>query len=102
MGELLPEWGEPGVPAPLDSGGVTQLEGTVGCQLRKASAISEGSPEFPWDGVKDGEELTWEVMSSSAVSSPSPALLICEGASGRLFQKSLSASSACRSSQLTH
>ena len=34
---------ERNIPAPLVPGGVTQLEGTVGCQLRKASAISEGS-----------------------------------------------------------
>ena len=102
MGELPSEWGELGALAPLDPGGVTQLEGMVGRQLRKASAISGGSLEFSWDEAINGEELSWEVISGSAVSSPSLALLICVGASGHFFQKSLSASSACRSSQLTH
>ena len=102
MGELSSEWGELGVPAPSDPGGVTQLEGTVGRQLRKASAILEGSLEPSCDRAKDGEESTWEVISGSTVSSPSLALLICVGASGCLFRKSLSASSACRLSQLTH
>ena len=102
MGELPSKWGKLGALALSDPGGVTQLEGMVGRQLRKASAISGGSLEFSWDEVRDGEELSWEVMSSSAVLSPSLALLICVGASGHSFRKSLSASSACRSSQLTH
>ena len=102
MGELLSERGEFGVPVPSDPGGVIQLEGTVGRQLRKASAISGGSPELSWGEVRDGEELSLEVMGGSAVPSSSLALLICVGARGCLFRKSSNASSACRSFQSTH
>ena len=102
MGELLSEQGELGALALSDPGGVTQLEGTVGRQLRKASTTSGGSLEFSWGEVRDGEELSLEFMSGSAVLFPSSALLICVGAWGCLFQKSSSASSACRSFQSTH
>ena len=100
---LLSERGEFGVPGPSDPGGVTQLEGTVGRQLRKASAISGGSPELSCGEVRDGEEWSLEVMCGSAVpSSSSLVLLICVGAWGCLFRKSFSASSACKSFQSTH
>src|SRR6202012_2161997 len=102
MGELLSERGEPGVPVPSDPGGVTQLEGTVGRQLRKASTTSGGSPELFCSGARGEGELSLELMSGSAVSLSPSALLICVGAWGCLFWKSLSASSACRSFQSTH
>ena len=93
----MSERGEPGVFAPSDPGGVIQLEGTVGRQLRKASAISGGSPELSWGEVRDEEELSLEFMGGSAVPFSSSALLMCVGAWGCLFWKSSSASSACRS-----
>ena len=102
MGELLSERGELEVLALLVPGGVTQLEGMVDCQLRKASAILVGSLGFSWGGVRGAEELPWEVMRDSVISSSSFTLLICVGALGCCFWKSSRASSACRSSQLTH
>ena len=52
---------ETAVFSPLDSGGVVQLEGTVGCQLRKSSLTSGGrsTPEIVASG---GEEWSLSDM----------------------------------------
>ena len=57
MGELLSEQGELEVLALSVPGGVTQLEGMVDRQLRKASAILVGSLGFSWGGARGAEEL---------------------------------------------
>ena len=49
------------VSSPSDSGGVVQLEGTVGCQLRKSCQTSGGrlAPEIAMSG---GEEWSLSDM----------------------------------------
>ena len=99
----MSDLGELGEGAPLDSGGVVQLEGTVGLQLRKAAASSAETswPCNPEDGeATDEVGLPLEVMGVSVVLSPCLVVLICVGASGCLFLKSLSTSSVCRSSHV--
>ena len=58
MGELPVETA---VSSPLDSGGVVQLEGTVGCQSRKSCQTS-GGRSTPKIAVSDGEEWSLSDM----------------------------------------
>ena len=94
---------ETAVSSPSDSGGVVQLEGTVGRQLRKSCRTS-GGRSTPEIAVSGGEECSLSdmgmlVMSSSVLSPPA---FMCDTASGFFCLKSAKASSACRSSQSTH
>ena len=86
---------ETAVPSLLDSGGVVQLEATVGCQSRK-SCLTSGGRLTPEIAVSGGEEWSLSdmgllVMSSSVLSTPA---FMCDAASGFFFLKSARASSA--------
>ena len=100
MGELPVETA---VSSPSDSGGVVQLEGTVGRQLRKSSLTSSGklAPEIV---ARGGEE--WSLSDMEVKLLPFTSWLVppfmCDTASGFFLLKSANASSACRSSQSTH
>ena len=100
MGELPVETV---VSSPSDSGGVVQLEGTVGRQLRKSSLTSSGksAPEIV---VSGGEECSLSDMGVKLL--PSASWLVppfmCDTALGFFLLKSASASSVCRFSQSTH
>ena len=80
MGELPVETA---VSLPLDSGGVVQLEGTVGRQLRKSSLTSSGksTPEIV---VSGGEE--WPLLDIGVKLLPFASWLVppfmCDTASG--------------------
>ena len=99
MGELPVEMA---VPSPSDSGGVVQLEGTVGRQSRKSCRISDGmsAGEITESGVEE-----WSLLDMGNVLFDSvllPAAFMCDIAAGFFFLKSAISSSACRSSQSTH
>ena len=100
MGELSVETA---VFSPLDSGGVVQLEGTVGHQLRKSSLTSSGksAPEIVASG---GEEWSLSDMEESGLleSVSSIPAFMCDAASGFFFLNSAIILSACKSSQSTH
>ena len=99
MGELSVETA---VPSPLDSGGVVQLEGTVGRQLRKSCWTSGGmsAGEITASGVGEWSSLDMgDLLSSFA---PLPSAFMCNTAAGFFFLKSAITSSACRLSQSTH
>ena len=100
MGELPVEMA---VSSPSDSGGVVQLEGTVGRQLRKSSLTSGGrsTPEIVASG---GEEWPLSDMGVKLLSFASLLVppFMCDTALGFFLLKSASASSACKSSQSTH
>ena len=89
--------------SPSDSGGVVQLEGTVGRQLRKSSWTS-GNMSAPEIVVRGEEEWSLSDMrGNELLDSPSlPPALKCVIVLGFFFLKSASALSACKSSQLTH
>ena len=93
--------GETGVLLPSDSGGVVQLEATVGRWLRKSSLTSGGklAPEILASG---GEEYSLSDMGVLLFLVSSPSAFMCDTALGFFFLKSTRASSMCRSSQLTH
>ena len=100
MGELPVETA---VSSPSDSGGVVQLEGTVGRQLRKSS-LTSGGRSAPEIVASDGEEwplsdIGVELLSFSSRLVPP---FMWNVASGFFLLKSASASSACKSSQSTH
>ena len=94
---------ETAVSSPSDSGGVVQLEGTVGRQLRKSSLTSSGrlAPEIVASG---GEE--WPLSDMGVELLPFTRWLVppfmWDVASGFFLLKSANASSACKSSQSTH
>ena len=90
------------VPSPSDSGGVVQLEGTVGRQSRK-SCLTSGGMSAGEITASGGEEWSSSDMGnwlSSFVSLP-PAFM-CNTAAGFFFLKSTITSSTCKSSQSTH
>ena len=92
MGELPSEMV---VSSPSDSGGVVQLEGTVGHQSRK-SCWTSGGRSTPEIAVSGGEEYSLSDMGSWGLflsASLVPAFM-CVIASGFFFLKSASASSA--------
>ena len=99
MGELPVETA---VPSPSDSGGVVQLEGTVGRQSRKSCQTSGGmSPgEITVSGVEEWSSSDMGKLLSSLASTPSA--FMCEAAAGFFFLNSAIISSACKSSQSTH
>ena len=70
MGELPVETA---VSSPSDSGGVVQLEGTVGCQLRKSSLTSGGmlAGEIVVSGVEEWSLSDMGDLLSSFASPPS-------------------------------
>ena len=100
MGELPVETV---VSSPSDSGGVVQLEGTVGRQLRKSSLTSGGrlTPEIVASGGEEWSSSDMEVELLPLTSWLVP-LFMCDTASGFFLLKSANASSACKSSQSTH
>ena len=100
MGELPVETA---VFSPSDSGGVVQLEGTVGHQLRKSSLTSGGrsAPEIVVRGAEEWSSLDMGDGSLSSSVSITP-LFMCDTVSGFFFLNSAKASSACMSSQSTH
>ena len=87
----------------LDSGGVVQLEGTVGRQLRKSSLTSSGksAPEIVVICAEEwsSSDMKERLLLSSAPVAPS---FMCDTASGFFFLKSARASSACMLFQSTH
>ena len=88
----------------LDPGGVVQLEGTVGCQLRKSSLTSGGmsAPEIVVSGVVEWSSSDMglsELLPSSTLSTPP---FMCDTMSGFFLLNSAKASSTCTSFQLTH
>ena len=87
----------------LDSGGVVQIEGTVGRQSRKSCLTSGGmsTGEITESGAVEWSLLDMRVWS---LSSPIPfaSAFMCDIASGFFFLKSARASSTCRSFQSTH
>ena len=91
------------VSSPSDSGGVVQLEGTVGCQLRKSS-LTSGGKSTPEIVVSGGEEWPLSDMGVELLSFASwlVPLFMCDTVSGFFLLKSASASSVCKSSQSTH
>ena len=99
MGELPIETA---VFSPLDSGGVVQLEGTVGRQSRKSCLTSGGmsTGEITVSGVEEWSSLDMGNWLSSSASLP-PAFM-CDAAAGFFILKSAIISSACRSFQSTH
>ena len=99
MGELFVEMA---VFSPLDSGGVVQLEGTAGRQLRKSSRTSSGksAPEIVVRGAEESSlDMGYELLPSSVSITP---LFMCDTASGFFLLNSAKASSAWISSQSTH
>jgi hypothetical protein len=99
MGELPVETA---VSSPSDSGGVVQLEGTVGRQLRKSSQTSSGksAPEIVAIGAEESLlDMGDELLVSSVSSTP---LFMCDTASGFFLLNSTKASSTWMSSQSTH
>ena len=100
MGELPVETA---VSSPSDSGGVVQLEGTVGRQLRKSSLTSGGksTPEIVASGGEEWPSADMEVKLLSFVPWLVPPFM-CDIASGFFLLKSTKALSACMSSQSTH
>ena len=100
MGELPMETA---VFSPSDSGSVVQLEGTVGCQLRKSSRTSGGMsvPEIAVSGGEEWSSLDMRASELLSFASLSPAFM-CDTALGFFFLKSTITSSACKSSQSTH
>ena len=99
MGELSVETA---VPSLSDSGGVVQLEGTVGRQSRKSCLTSGGmsAGEITARGV---EEWSLSDMGSLLLDSVSlPSAFMCDITAGFFFLKSAITSSACKSSQSTH
>ena len=91
------------VSSPSDSGGVVQLEGTVGRQLRKSSLTSGGrsTPEIVAICGVEWSSLAMEVKLLASVSWLVPPFM-CDIASGFFLLKSTRFSSACRSFQSTH
>ena len=86
-----------------DSGGVVQLEGTVGHQLRKSSLTSSGksAPKIVASGAEEWSSL--DIRDELLLSSVSiTTLFMCDTTSGFFFLKSTKASSACTSFQSTH
>ena len=99
MGELPVETA---VFSPSDSGGVVQLEGTVGCQLRK-SCLTSGGMSAGEITVSGGEEWSsLDIRDWLLSSAPFPSAFMCDTAAGFLLLKSARASSACKLSQSTH
>ena len=100
MGELPFEMA---VSSPSDSGGVVQLEGTVGRQLRKSCRTS-GGRLTPKIAVSGGEECSLSDMGLEGLlfSAPLAPAFMCVITLGFFSLKSASASSVCRSSQSTH
>ena len=99
MGELSVEMA---VPSPSDSGGVVQLEGTVGRQSRKSCLTSGGmsAGEITVRGVEEWSLLDMgNLLLDSALL---PSAFMCDTAAGFFFLKSAIASSACKLSQSTH
>ena len=94
---------ETAVSSPSDSGGVVQLEGTVGRQLRKSS-LTSGGKSVPEIVVSGGEE--WPLSDIGEELLPSTFWLVppfmCDAALGFFLLKSASASSACKLFQSTH
>ena len=86
-----------------DSGGVVQLEGTVGRQLRKSSLTSGGksAPEIVVSGGEEWSSLDIGGLVLLSFASVAPSFM-CDIALGFFFLKSAKASSACMSSQSTH
>ena len=86
-----------------DSGGVVQLEGTVGRQSRKSCLTSGGMLAGEITASSAGEwsllDMWNRLLPSSVSTTPS---FMCDIASGFFFLKSAIASSACKSFQLTH
>ena len=94
---------ETAVFSPSDSGGVVQLEDTVGRQLRKSSLTSGGklAPEIVVRGAEEWSLLVmrdWLLLSSISTTPP----FMCDTVSGFFFLNSANALSACMSFQLTH
>ena len=84
------------------SGGMVQLEGTVGRQLRKSCLTSGGmsAGEITESGGEEWPSLDmWDWLLSSASLPPA---FMCDTAAGFFFLKSAIISSTCKSSQLTH
>ena len=99
MGELS---AETVVPSLSDSGGVVQLEGTVGRQLRKSCLTSGGmsAGEITVRGVEEWSLLDMGSLLSDSASFPSA--FMCDIAAGFFFLKSAITLSACKLSQSTH
>src|ERR1700744_5823446 len=85
-----------------DSGGVVQLEGTVGRQLRKSSLTSGGksAPEIVVSGAEEWSSL--DMRGSLLPSTSSTPAFMCDTVSGFFFLKSARASSTCKLFQSTH
>ena len=100
MGELPVETA---VSSLSDSGGVVQLEGTVGHQLRKSSRTSGGksAPEIVASGVEECSLVDMEVGLLLFASWLVPPFM-CDIALGFFLLKSARVSSTCRSSQSIH
>ena len=94
---------EMAVSSPSDSGGVVQLEGTVGCQLRKSCQTSDGrsTPKIAMSGGEEWSLSDMGLLVLLSSISPTPAFM-CDTASGFFFLKSAKASSVCKLSQSTH
>ena len=86
-----------------DSGGVVQLEGTVGRQSRKSCWTSGGmlAPEIVVSGEEEYSLLDMGMWLLLPLASPTPAFM-CDTALGFFFLKSTRASSTCKLSQSTH
>ena len=99
MGELPVETA---VFSPSDSGGVVQLEGTVGRQSRKSCLTSGGmsAGEIIASGEEEWSSLDMRDWLLSFASLPSA--FMCDTAAGFFFLKSAIILSACKSSQSTH
>ena len=99
MGELPVETA---VLSPSDSGGVVQLEGTVGCQSRKSCRTSGGmsAGEITASDAEEWSSLDMGVWLLNSVLFP--LAFMCKTAAGFFFLKSAIALSACKSSQSTH
>ena len=85
-----------------DSGGVVQLEGTVGRQLRKSSLTSGGksAPKIVASSAEEWSSLDMGVGSLLSIPLFTPTFM-CDTMSGFFSLKSAKASSACKSSQST-